>query len=81
VQTEPKTPVTPDEIYVQDIETLNSSGFFFTLFPLHYDCKLSFSAYVLVTMIKWLVQHHFILVNGTLIIKIRNRREYYRGTS
>lgn len=76
-----KIAVDPNEMHISDIRRFAHKSFFFGMFPTHYACKIWLSPLVVQRLIQWSVTNHYIELDGTLSIKIRNRKEYYYGTS
>lgn len=75
-----KIPVNPIFLYIFDIDTIKEQNEYVIINPCFYDCWISLSALVVIRLIQWLAQNHYIEIDGLLTIKIRNKKEYYGVT-
>lgn len=64
-------------ITITDIERIEANKGFICLYPSHFFSVIEISPYVAIRMIQWLIQRQFLIIKGTLVLKIRNRKVYY----
>jgi len=66
--------VKPDELSILDIKKIEDIPSFFAIYPRYYNCRILFSPLVIQRMLQWLIKQHYIILEGTLIIKIRTQK-------
>lgn len=67
-------PVEPAELSILDVKQIEDIPSFFAMYPTYYNVRLLFSPLVIQRMLQWLIKQGYIVLDGTLTLKIRTQK-------
>lgn len=73
--------VKPSELSILDIKKIEDLPSFFAVYPTYYNVRILFSPLVIQRMLQWLIKQQYIILKGTLTIKIRTQKGVLSVTS
>ena len=75
----PQIQVTPNDLFLMDVQTNLSSDWFFRFKPLDYDVTITLSGFVITRLLQWAINNGFILIEGQYTILDGRKRRTLNG--